>query len=88
MSLKQINPDEIKRKYEDLGRLLEVDNRHFIFHLDDEEIDLYEISRSTCNTPEQLLEWVFHLTEKRWMTMDLLRYFIQVASEKSNINIR
>lgn len=88
MSLKQMDAGEVKAKYEELSKILTVDGSHFVFRLSDDEIDQYEIRIQSCDTAEKLISWVFHLTEKQWMTVDLLRYFIQVASKKSNINIR
>ncbi|MEX9792216.1 hypothetical protein [Morganella morganii] len=88
MSLKQMDTGEAKAKYEKLSKILTVDGNYFVFRLSDDEINNYEINIEACNTAEKLISWVYHLTEKQWMTVDLLRYFIQVASKKSNINIR
>ncbi len=88
MSLKRMDTGEVKAKYEELSKILTVEGNYFVFRLSDDEINNYEINIEVCNTAEKLISWVYHLTEKQWMTVDLLRYFIQVASKKSNINIR
>lgn len=39
MSLKQMDTGEVKAKYEELGKILTVDDSHFVFRLSDDEID-------------------------------------------------
>ncbi|HIH4928439.1 TPA: hypothetical protein ACYSAK_001830 [Proteus mirabilis] len=87
MNLEQLDTDDFIERLEVLRSILKVEGNHFVFQLSDNEIDQYEISISSCNTPEKLLSWIFHLTEKQWMNTELLRYFIRVASVKSNIKI-
>ncbi|WP_136799231.1 hypothetical protein [Desulfosediminicola ganghwensis] len=47
----------------------------------------YDIEISSCNTYEKILGWAFHLSEKTWMTTDVLRYFIRVACQASDIKV-
>jgi hypothetical protein len=47
----------------------------------------YNIELSRCNTPEKLLHWVWHLTEKTWMTNDVMRRFIEVACRENSIKM-
>jgi hypothetical protein len=47
----------------------------------------YSIQISRCNTHEKILGWVYHLTEKTWMSRDILRYFVQVSCRESGLNI-
>lgn len=42
---------------------------------DGEYVD-YDIALSRITTPEELLTWVHHLTEKNWMDAQSLRHFI------------
>jgi hypothetical protein len=42
----------------------------------------YEIELSRIDTPEKILIWSCHLCEKTWMRRDLMRRFIEVASEQ------
>lgn len=39
----------------------------------------YNISLDSCSTHQQILNWVWHLTEKTWMTQKVTRRFIEVA---------
>lgn len=48
-------------------------------------VNEYPIALSRCNTPEKLLHWVWHLTEKTWMTNDVLRRFIELACDENAI---
>ena len=41
---------------------------------------LYEISVDRIYSHEVLTNWAFHLTEKTWMDMDMMREFLRVAS--------
>ena len=41
---------------------------------------LYEISVDRIYSHEVLVNWAFHLTEKVWMDMDMMREFRRVAS--------
>lgn len=43
----------------------------------------YEIPLSDCSTPEKILRWVKHLSEKQWVTNSLLHRFIVVAQRHS-----
>lgn len=36
----------------------------------------YPIDRDRCDTPEKVLGWVLHLSEKKWVTPRMLREFI------------
>ena len=47
----------------------------------------YQIELSRCNTPEKILAWVIHLSEKTWMNTDLMAAFIYWAAEGNKITI-
>lgn len=47
----------------------------------------YVIPLNRCKTREGILGWVFQLSEKTWMTRDLLRHFIIVAHGANNLEI-
>ena len=47
----------------------------------------YPIDLVRCDTPEKLLSWVFHLSEKTWMTNDVMRRFVAVASSEHGFNL-
>ncbi|HGJ5860615.1 MAG TPA: hypothetical protein ACHBX6_13190 [Arsenophonus nasoniae] len=87
MSLKALNSIDLDKQLTAFNAILKIEDDYFVFYLDDDEINTYEISSSACNTPEKLISWVFHLSEKRWMRTDLLNHFIRVASQHSNISL-
>ncbi|EMF4673503.1 hypothetical protein ACN1OJ_004125 [Providencia stuartii] len=87
MSLEKLNSDNYIDKLNALNATLKVDKTHFVFKHGDTDLDEYEILISSCDTAEKLVTWIFHLTEKSWMNIELLRHFIRVASKQSNINI-
>lgn len=45
----------------------------------------YQIEFSRCNTPEKILSWVLQLTEKPWMTTEILNRFVELACQKHSI---
>ena len=47
----------------------------------------YVIKLDRCSTPEALLEWVFHLTEKMWMTIPLMGRFVDLAAGHHAIDL-
>lgn len=46
---------------------------------------LYEIAVNRIHSHESLANWAFHLTEKVWMDMDMMREFLRVASTAANL---
>lgn len=46
----------------------------------------YEISLERINTPVKILQWVIHLTEKTWMTTELMRQFTMASCTKAGID--
>ncbi len=48
----------------------------------------YNILLSTCSTHQQILNWVWHLTEKTWMTQNVTRRFIEVACGYHKLDYR
>lgn len=47
----------------------------------------YNIALSRCNTPEKILSWVWHLTEKTWMTNKVMRRFIELACSENRVHL-
>lgn len=47
----------------------------------------YAVELNRCRNKSAILQWVHHLSEKAWVTADLLCYFIELASEYHKINI-
>jgi len=47
---------------------------------------LYAIDKPQLDTAEKILRWTIHLSEKNWMTKELLNYFILTACHAAKIN--
>ena len=47
----------------------------------------YHVEWEQCQTPVQILEWVLHLSEKRWCTAEVLRDFVGIATDHHHIDV-
>jgi hypothetical protein len=47
----------------------------------------YEIELSRIDTPEKLLAWLIHMSEKTWFTSDIARWFILKVSRHQKMKI-
>jgi len=47
----------------------------------------YNIALSRCDTAEKLLTWVHHLSEKTWMTRELLQFFMEKVADHHRIDL-
>ena len=54
-----------------------IEGSHIIFKPSD--VGKFEIALSRCDTYEKVVWWTFHLTEKKWMTIPVLRHFIRLV---------
>jgi hypothetical protein len=45
----------------------------------------FDVKRIT--KPEDILKWVYHLTEKGWIDREAINQFVKLASEKIGFNI-
>lgn len=68
---------DYKRHVAELHRICHIDRGYIVFKIGDDAE--YEIALSRCDTYQKILWWTFHLTEKNWMTVPLLRHFIRLA---------
>lgn len=46
----------------------------------------YEIALDRIDNPVKILQWITHLTEKGWMTNELMRQFVLAACTKAGID--
>ena len=46
----------------------------------------YAIEKSRIDTAEKILRWTVHLSQKTWMTKELLDFFILTACGAAKIN--
>lgn len=74
---------EVAEHDEKMAKQVYVKDDHIILNVSYE----YNILKADCDTPEKLLSWVYHLTEKTWMTTEAMRRFIEVACIENSITI-
>jgi len=79
---------ELEKKYveyiKEMQRICSIKDNAIVFDIGFE----YEIELSRCDTPQKLLSWVYHLSEKTWMTRDIIHYFIRLAAQHHGIDIK
>lgn len=75
--------EKMKEQEKMLQKQVSVSDGHIVINVSYE----YNIELSRCNTPAKLLHWIWHLTEKTWMTNDVMRRFIEVACRENNIKM-
>lgn len=68
--------DTVKEYEARMSKAVYIEDEHVFINVKDE----YNIALSRCDTREKLLEWVYHLTEKNWMSREVLRRFMEVAA--------
>lgn len=68
--------DRVVEHHEQMKKMVYIADDHYVINVKYE----YNIPRAECSTKEQLLQWVAHLTEKTWMSVEVMRYFMQVVS--------
>jgi hypothetical protein len=83
MALEGFDFEDYKKHMEELEKTVSVKEDHIVINVHYE----YNIAISSCDTYERILGWVYHLTEKTWISRDVLRRFIQVACHESKIVI-
>lgn len=78
---------EIMKSQEEIDKKIYVIEGHIVINVLGNVESEYNIPLIGCSTPQGILGWVRHLTEKTWMTPKLVRRFIDVACKQSNIDI-
>lgn len=73
----------LKKHHERLNEIIQVKEGHIVINVEYE----YNIALHRCDTLEKILAWAYHLTEKTWMTQEILRHFIAVACNEHNLNL-
>lgn len=64
-----------KEKQAELNKMVYIEEGHIVINVHYE----YNVPLDRCDTHEKILAWALHLTEKTWMTMDVLERFIRLA---------
>jgi hypothetical protein len=85
--------EEMEKKYieyvQALEKLIHVEGEDILFKLPEGSTDNnYRVGLDRCSTPEAILAWVRHLTEKKWMTVPVIHRFVELATEHHGINIQ
>lgn len=76
--------DDLKRREEELQRQVFVADGHIVINVSYE----YNIALNRCDSAEKLLHWIWHLTEKTWMTNEVMRRFIELACRENNVEMQ
>lgn len=88
MTVKKLDVNEYLEREKDLSEIITVDATHIVIQIPGDRVDAeYEIPLSSLKTGEQLVSWIFQLTEKSWVTRDILRRFIKEASHHAGIDL-
>lgn len=69
---------------ERLRKQVYVEDDHIVINV----VTEYNVAKTRCDTPEKLLHWVWHLTEKTWMTNEIMRRFIEIACRENGIEMQ
>jgi hypothetical protein len=60
-----------KLKVELIGKVVVIGSR-----------EIYEVELRDIETPQSLLEWVFHLSRKEWVSPQIISQFIEIVSRE------
>lgn len=75
--------EEAMKKIDELNKSIYVEGEYIVVNVEYE----YNIPIRRCQSYSDILGWVYQLTEKTWMSRELLRHFIRVAHSASEIAI-
>jgi hypothetical protein len=81
---KTFNAEEYMAKIQNRLDRITIDDTHLTIKAHDGY--LYEIALDRIDTAPKILQWVIHLTEKSWMTTELMRQFVYAACTKAGID--
>ncbi|CAA0273248.1 MULTISPECIES: hypothetical protein [Klebsiella] len=88
MTAHKLDVEGYLQREKELAEIVQVDDTHIVIQIPGEHLDgEYEIALVSCKTPEQVVGWIYQLSEKQWVTRDILRRFIEVASAKAGIEL-
>jgi len=83
MTLEAPDMDEYRKHAEYLARVVSVREDHIVVNVSFE----YNIPLVRCSSYAEILGWVNHLTEKTWMSTEVLRRFIVVACNANKLDV-
>ena len=66
-----------------------IEDNAIVFRIDitDDQSTTYEVPLFKCDTHEKIIGWQCHLSEKNWMTLDLLIQFTLLACRHHGLAI-
>ena len=83
MALQSPDMEKYREHAEYLAQVVTVRDDHIIINVNHE----YNIPLASCRTHGEILSWVLHLTEKTWMSTEILRRFILVACHQNKLEV-
>jgi len=88
MTLKNIDVQAYADKEQRLNEIITVQDEHIVIAIPGNDFgQTYDIPLSNLKNGEQLVSWIFQLTEKNWIDRDILRRFIKVASKHAGVTL-
>lgn len=72
-----------------MERIVFVDDGYIVIDLNElcDAPTTYDIPLKECETAEQILGWVWQLSEKTWLTAEVLRRFVAIATEQAGVDV-
>jgi len=67
----------------ELARIVSIKEGHIVINMGFE----YNISLKTISSEKDVLKWAHHLCEKTWLTIPVLRRFIEVAMSETGLKL-
>lgn len=88
--------DDTTSEFVTAAELFEIEEKQYLVNVSNGYIELkirendqypYEIKLDRINNKEDMLEWVYHLSGKQWITTEHIYLFIKQISKHLNINV-
>lgn len=73
--------EEMRRKDAELEQFVRIDGDYLM-------LGDYKVLLATCSTHQGVLNWVWHLSDKTWVTREVLHRFIELACGYSKLEYR
>lgn len=73
--------EQAQEREADLAKMVYVEDGHIVIKVNYE----YNIALGRCDTHAKIVAWVLHLSQKTWMTQDVLIRFIRLAMQQHGL---
>ena len=60
---------------------------HFLLVIKEGVPSNYRVDFERCDTPAKVLDWVYHLAHKQWVTKELLIELIDAAAQQHRFDV-